>query len=117
MQMQLQMDHHNPRMVDSDLLSKYRLSSSATPTICHIVEVNRAFLSIIWMNNATFYQDRISLAEKLGFTTATFDAHIYTEMVGIYILMGQFCRFYVDSGYCVPYSELQQRRCSPYVTI
>ena len=57
------------------------------------------------MNNASFYQDRVSLAEELGFTTATFDAHIYTELVRIYILAGQFCRFNVDSGYCVPYPE------------
>jgi len=92
-------------MVGSDLLSKYLLSSSTTPTICNIMKVNRAFLCCIWMKYSISLQDCVGLAEKLGFTTATFDAHIYCESVSIYILVGDFDRESIDSGDCVPYSE------------
>jgi hypothetical protein len=69
------------------------------------------------MDYAFIYHDCVCFAVFFGMTTATFDAHIYREVVAIYILAGQLCRFYVDSGYYVPYTELQQRRCSPYATI
>ena len=89
----------------------------ATPTIGHIVEVYRAFLSSIRMNNATFYQNRVRFAEKLGFTTATFDAHQIIRD-GCYLFnCRHFGRLQVDSGDYVPYPELQQCRCSPYVAI
>ena len=44
-------------------------------------------------------------AIKFGFAMATFDAHIYAEVVDIYILVGQNARENIDSGYCVPYPE------------
>ena len=57
------------------------------------------------MDNHVILHDCVSFAIKFGFTAATFDAHIYPELVDIYILAGDFARDNVDSGYCVPYTE------------
>ena len=66
------------------------------------MKVNRTFLGAFWMDYAAIQHDRVRLAEKLGFTTATFDAHIYREVVDIYILAGKICRSDVDSRDYVP---------------
>ena len=69
------------------------------------MEVCRAFLGVFWMDYATIYQDRVVFAIKFSFTGATFDAHIYAQMVAIYILTGHIPRESIDSVDCVLYSE------------
>ena len=47
----------------------------------------------------------VVLTRKTRFTFATLDAHIYPELVDIYILTGHFARKSIDSEDCVLYSE------------
>lgn len=56
-------------------------------------------------------------AIKFGLTAATFDAHIYREVVDIYILAGYFARKSIDSEDCVLYSESAKHRCSRTVPV
>ena len=47
----------------------------------------------------------LMFAAKNGITVVTDDAHIYPELVDIYILAGHFAGESIDSGDCVPITE------------
>ena len=70
------------------------------------MEVYRAILCIFWMHYHVILHDCVSLTIKFSLTMATFDAHIYREVVDIYILARYFARESIDSEDCVLYSEL-----------
>ena len=90
------------------LLSMVGLSSLTPHTICNKMKVGRTIANhFVLILRRYFLKSKVYvvLTRKTRLTFATLDAHIYSELVDIYILAGQNARENVDSGYCVPYPE------------
>ena len=70
------------------------------------MEVYRTIDGHIRVFDHTIVEYCVCFAIKFRSACTTFDAHIYAELVDIYILAGQICRKSIDSEDCVLYSEL-----------